>query len=123
MLTVLVIALLVLIALALTRLPWLVRVIVSAWVVVYAWVSVRRLGRHTLRSVGWHADDSWTLQLADGGDAPGRLLSGRVIGPLIVLRLAWSDGDGCALILLPDNTDVDVRRRLRVRLSAFSDSG
>ncbi len=120
-LAVVVMALLALVAVIVSRLPWPVQVVVCVLVVAYAAASVRKLGRLPLRTVGWHADDRCDLHLADGHDTSATLVGGRVLGPLIVLRLRWADGGHCALTLLPDSVDADVRRRLRMRLSALSD--
>lgn len=105
-----------------SRLPWSLRIAVCTAVAVYAGWSMRRLLRQPLRAVSWHADDRCTLHLADGREATGRLCGGRILGPLVVLRLAWSHGGTTALPLLPDSMDVDTHRRLRMRLSAMSDS-
>ncbi|HET7267254.1 MAG TPA: hypothetical protein VFJ15_04035 [Oleiagrimonas sp.] len=120
--TVWVMALAACIAVMLSGLALPVRIIVCVVALAYAWFSVRKLKRQPLRSVGWHGDDAWTLHLVDGREASGQLLSGRVLGPLIVLRLAWPGGARSTLTLLPDSVDADTRRRLRVRLSALTDS-
>ncbi len=115
-------ALLAVVAVALSRLTWPVKLGAGTLVVLYAWHALRRLHRQPLAAAGWHGDDTWTLHLADDSQAQGHLCSGRVLGPLIVLRLAWGQGDSTALALLPDNADADTRRRLRMRLSAVSDN-
>lgn len=109
-------------AIVLSRLPWMIKAALCVATVLYAGINVRKLRRQPLRTVGWHADDSWTLHLVDDREATGRLLSGRVLGPLIVLRLAWPDGGRSVVTLLPDSADADTRRRLRMRLSALSDN-
>lgn len=122
MLAVVLMALLAIVAVILSRLPWPFQLGACVLVVLYGGYSLRRLRRQPLASVGWHADDTWTLNLADGRQAQGQLRSGRVLGPLIVLRLAWPQGGETALTLLPDSVDGDTRRRLRMRLSAVSDT-
>jgi toxin CptA len=113
--------LLAVVAVALARLPLALKLALGIAIVVYAALSLRRLRRPPLRAVGWHGDDTWTLHLAGGGKAYGRLRSARKLGPLIVLRLAWPQGGATSLTLLPDSIDADTRRRLRVRLSAIAD--
>jgi len=110
------------VAVLVSGLPLLARLVLCAVAVAYAAFSVRKLKRQPLRAVGGHGDDTWTLYLAGGREATGQLLGGRVVGPLIVLRLAWPGGGRSALTLLPDSIDTDTRRRLRVRLSTFSDT-
>lgn len=110
------------VAVCLSGLPIWVRAALCMVALLYAGFSARKLKRQPLRSVGWHGDNAWTLHLHDGRQAQAQLLSGRVLGPLIVLRLAWPGGGNSALTLLPDSVDADTRRRLRVRLSAFADN-
>ena len=115
-------ALLAILAVALSRLPLVLQLVAYALVVLYAWHSLRRLHRQPLKAVGWHGDDTWTLHLADNRQMQGQLRSGRVLGPLIMLRLAWSQGGETTLTLLPDSVDAGTRRRLRMRLSAMPDN-
>lgn len=109
-------------AVAWSRMPPMLDLVVCALVVLYAWHSLRRLRRQPLIRLGWHADGTWTLHLTGNRQIQGSLRSGRVLGPLIMLRLTWPQGGETALALLPDNVDADTRRRLRVRLSAMSDN-
>ena len=68
-------------------------------------------------AVGWHPASGWTLRMADGSDAAVTLRSFRVLVGCIVLNLAGG-GVRHDLWLLPDNSDADTRRRLRMRLAA-----
>ncbi len=68
-------------------------------------------------AVGWHPASGWTLRMADGSDAAATLRSFRVLAGCIVLNLAGG-GMRHDLWLLPDNSDADTRRRLRMRLAA-----
>ena len=72
--------------------------------------------------VSWRSDQTWGLRLANGEEIDARLRTGRVLGGLIVLRLAWEPHGSAALVLLSDNLDADSRRRLRMRLSSLADS-
>ncbi len=116
------VALAAMVAVLASRLSWPLRLAACVAVAVYAGWSVRKLLRQPLRAVSWHADDRCTLHLADGRQATGRLLGGRTLGPLVVLRLTWPQGGATALPLFPDSLDADTRRRLRMRLSAMSDN-
>ena len=68
-------------------------------------------------AVGWHPASGWTLRMADGSDVAVALRSFRVLAGCIVLNLAGG-GVRHDLWLLPDNSDADTRRRLRMRLAA-----
>lgn len=109
-------------AVAWSRLPWMFDLAICALIVLYAWHSLRRLKRQPLTMLGWHADGTWTLHLTGNRQVQGHLRSGRVLGPLIMLRLAWPQGGETTLALLPDSIDADTRRRLRVRLSGIADN-
>jgi toxin CptA len=87
-------------------------------VIVWAatWRALRRANASPIRAAGWHGD-AWTLRLADHADVAALLLSHRVLGTCILLRLA-AQGHGVQVLLLaPDNSDADIRRRLRMRLA------
>lgn len=68
-------------------------------------------------AVGWHPASGWTLRMADGSDVAVTLRSFRVLAGCIVLNLTGG-GVRHDLWLLPDNSDADTRRRLRMRLAA-----
>ncbi|MCE5232999.1 MAG: hypothetical protein ABFC67_03350 [Mizugakiibacter sp.] len=107
-----------LLAIALSGLPSWLRLALAVAALVHAIRAGAGLRRAPLRSLRLRGDGVVELGLANGQDAAGTLLGARVLGPLIVLRLAWGARSRAALLLLPDNLDADTRRRLRVRLGA-----
>lgn len=80
-------------------------------------VLVQRRQGATPTAVGWHPMSGWTVRMADGRDVPMNLSSFRVLAGCVVLNLA-GEGGRHDLWLLPDNSDPDTRRRLRMRLAA-----
>ncbi len=94
------------------------------------------------RQAVWHAEGHWTLTLGDGRELPAQLLATTYVTPaLVVLNFRLGTGEGGvsprglaswrravarpatllpwtirSLVLLPDNLDPDLLRRLRVRL-------
>ena len=80
-------------------------------------VLVQRRQRATPTAVGWHPMSGWTVRMADGRDVPMSLSSFRMLAGCVVLNLA-GEGGRHDLWLLPDNSDPDTRRRLRMRLAA-----
>ncbi|SFS12428.1 toxin CptA [Dyella sp. OK004] len=70
-----------------------------------------------VRAAGWAADGNWGLRLHQGQDVVAVLLSFRVLGMFLLLRLRSTEGREAALLLAPDNSDADLRRRLRMRLA------
>ena len=67
-------------------------------------------------SVGWSADSGWILHARDGSASPAELRSHRAGTHGLVLDLHSGTGRH-VLWLLPDNSDADIRRRLRMRLA------
>jgi toxin CptA len=97
--------------------------------VAVVWQVVLAMGaaaacRHTLLrlrlpiyAVGWANQSGWTLRGLDGSDDTATLLSFRAIGDAVLLRLASRRYGKLTLWLMPDNSDADIRRRLRMRLA------
>jgi hypothetical protein len=89
-----------------------------------AGLAVRRQLRPPLRSFELDRDDA---RIWRGTEAtPARLRGTRVFGPLLVLRLAWSEGPrphAATLWLLPDSLEAEQHRQLRMRLSARTHIG
>ena len=70
-----------------------------------------------LAQAAWHGDGRWTLTLGSGREVEGRLLGSTFVSPaLVVLNFRSGRWRTRSLVLLPDNLDPDLLRRLRVRL-------
>jgi toxin CptA len=119
----------------LTRLPAAVLVLallalascgLTGWLKLLLAATATGLWLHALRhrpdagvtAAGWAADGGWSLHRG-GTDMPATLASFRVLGALVLLRLRGSDRRITTLLLAPDNSDADIRRRLRMRLAAL----
>ena len=69
------------------------------------------------RQAIWHGDGSWTLGLGRGREEPARLLGTTFVSPvLVILNFRYRRWRSGSLVLLSDNLDPDLLRRLRVRL-------
>jgi toxin CptA len=119
----------------LTRLPAAVLVLallalascgLAGWLKLLLATTATGLWLHALRhrsdtgvtAAGWAAGDGgWSLHRG-GRDAPATLASFRVLGAVVLLRLREGDRRITTLLLAPDNSDADIRRRLRMRLAA-----
>lgn len=77
-----------------------------------------RWRRPSITSAGWAADGSWTLRDATSADTMATLRSSRVLAGCVWLQLQPVAGGPVSLLLVPDNSDEDLRRRLRMRLAA-----
>lgn len=95
---------------------------VAAAGVAASWLYARRhpalgFGRHAPRRLLWREDGSWKLAFADGELQPAELLPMSVVrGPVAVLRFR-ADGRRVSRVLLGDEADSEMLRRLRMRLS------
>jgi len=85
--------------------------------VAYAVHALRRHLGSAMRRVAWHEAGHWRIARADGEERVAELRHAVVRGAWLVLTLRVGNGERVALILGPDNSDADVRRRLRVRLA------
>lgn len=83
------------------------------------WHALRRLATNPIAAAGWSADDAWTLRLTDHEDVPATLASFRILGAFVLLRLQTAERGVQVLLLGPDNSDADIRRRLRMRLATI----
>ncbi|MFC3653906.1 hypothetical protein ACFONN_20365 [Dyella humi] len=81
--------------------------------------AIRRL-RLPIYAVGWASQSGWTLRGLDGADDVATLVSFRIMRQLVLLRLASVRYGKLTLWLMPDNTDADIRRRLRMRLAVLA---
>lgn len=117
-------------ALALIGALAVVAVLASGWP---AWVQVVVVGvvavcvaralRHwrlaPVRMVACDTAGQWQLRLRDDSDVAVALAGFRVFGPCILLRFRVAARRESSLLLAPDNSDADLRRRLRARLAAL----
>jgi len=104
-------------AVALSALPAWLKLLLAMLVALAARDALRRLAAGPVVAAGWSADDVWTLHLADHQDVPATLASFRVLGAFVLLRLRTAERGTQVLLLAPDNSDADIRRRLRMRLA------
>ncbi|MEJ2326279.1 MAG: hypothetical protein P8Y27_08060 [Chromatiaceae bacterium] len=80
-------------------------------------VHLLHRGRGAVRAASWGADGTWTLSLASRGELEATLAPSTFVGnSLMVLNFRCGRWRRYALVLLPDNLDATLLRRLRVRL-------
>ncbi|MEW9623457.1 hypothetical protein [Rhodanobacter geophilus] len=104
-------------AIALCGLPVGLKLPLAALVVLLVFRVVRRWSASPVHAAGWNGEGGWSLRLADHSDVPAMLASFRVLGAVILLRLHAPSLGEQVLLLAPDNSDADIRRRLRMRLA------
>lgn len=115
----LLVAALAVLAVVLCELAWIFQLLLIIAIVLFPWQAWQSLGASPVLAAGWSQDTDWTLRMLDQEDAPASLLSFRVIGAFVLLRLKTSDHGIHVLLLAPDNSDADIRRRLRMRLATI----
>ncbi|MBE1161286.1 hypothetical protein [Dyella acidiphila] len=106
-------------AILLSGVPFVLKAILALGACLACYLAVRGL-RVPVRAVGWALHSGWTLRDTDGADEPATLLSFRCLQGMILLRLAGQRRGQLVLWLMPDNSDADIRRRLRMRLAMLS---
>ena len=116
---VLAMAVLAAVALWLCALALALKLAASLLLFVAATRTWRTLARSPLRAAGWSQQGGWSLRMADGEDVAASLRAFRVAGEQAVwLHLSTAGHGRYSLLLAPDNSDADIRRRLRMRLAA-----
>ena len=111
-----IITMLAVVAIGLSGAPLGLKLVLAAGALVSSVITARRSMRPRIAGVGY-GSDGWTLYQADRSQLPATLLSHRVIGTSVLLRLKTDCGTE-TLLLASDNSDPDIRRRLRMRLAA-----
>ncbi|MBN8921835.1 MAG: hypothetical protein BGP10_14770 [Rhodanobacter sp. 68-29] len=111
------VALLAVLAIALSGLHAALKALLAVLTVAAVFRAVRRWSSSPVTAAGWSAEGGWSLRLADHSDAPASLASFRVLGACILMRLRAPALGEQVLLLAPDNSDADIRRRLCMRLA------
>jgi toxin CptA len=109
-------------AVALSGIPSWAQVLVAVGVVMGCRRALRQL-QTRVSAAGWVPSSGWTLRGADAADELAALRSFKVLGSLILLRLSSPRYGKLTLWLMPDNSDADIRRRLRMRLALMKAAG
>ncbi len=117
-----VIALLALFAVAFAGVGTWVRLALACAVVAYVAHALARHLREPTRRAAWHEAGHWRIGMASGEERVAELRHAVVRAGWLVLTLRAGNGERVVLILGPDNSDTDVRRRLRVRLARARDA-
>lgn len=113
------VAVLVVLAIVLCALAIWLKLLLVAGVLMVTGQSVRRMESSPVTAVGWNTGNDWMLHLVDHEDVPATLVSFRVLAACVMLRLETAEQGMQVLLLAPDNSDSDIRRRLRMRLATL----
>jgi toxin CptA len=110
------ISVLAVLAVALSGMPTPAQVVVVVAVLIGCGRALRPL-HLSVNAVGWAHASGWTLRGVDGTDEPASLLSFKAMRSLVLLQLGSPRYGRLTFWLMPDNSDADIRRRLRMRLA------
>ena len=110
------VAVLALVAIASCGLALWLKVLLAILVIALTARAGRRARRSRIVAAGLDQEGGWSLRHADGADVAATLASFRILGAFVLLRLATDERRSETLLLGPDNSDADIRRRLRMRL-------
>ncbi|TAL83941.1 MAG: hypothetical protein EPN74_12960 [Rhodanobacter sp.] len=106
-------------AVALCALPLWLKLSLLMAVSLTTVAAIRRIISSPVAAAGWSADNGWLLHMHSHEDVPATLASFRVLGSWVLLRLCTPEHGIHGLLLAPDNSDADIRRRLRMRLATL----
>jgi len=105
-------------AIWLSGIAWWFKLPLSMGAVLAAWRATVRMAHPLVAAAGWARDGGWSLRMTHSEDAAATLRSFRVAGEQFVwLYFLVQDHGRAGLLLGPDNSDADIRRRLRMRLA------
>jgi hypothetical protein len=105
------------VSLAISGIPSLAKAIVAVIAASYFGISLRRFLLHAPTRVVWQSSGRWRLVDRLRREIDAELIRATVRGEWILIELRRDDRTRVALVLASDNTDVETRRALRVRLS------
>ena len=111
------IAVLALVSIALCGLNVWLRLGLMALALIYSAHSLRRFFASPAARLVWHSAGHWRLREASEREQTGELVRSVVLGAMMVLVLRFGAKETRSFVLLPDNSDGETRRRLRVRLA------
>lgn len=117
------VALLALAAIALCGLAPILKVVLALVLLAAAGHAMHRVARSNIVAAGLSQEGGWVMRRVDGSDVAAALTSSRVIGAYVLLQLTEPGSRSETLLLGPDNSDADIRRRLRMRLAATHPAG
>lgn len=106
-----------LVALAISGMPWWIKLAISACAVVYAATSIVRFVRIPAINLSWYEAGHWRVFGLHDRETVAELQHAIVRAGWIVLTLRCSNAKCLRLLLTPDICDAETRRRLCVRLA------
>jgi toxin CptA len=110
------------VSLAISAIPPLAKAIIAVVAAGYFGISLRRFVLHTPARVVWQSSGRWSLVDRRHCERDADLIRAAVRGEWLLIELRSAHRTPAALVLAPDNSDAEIRRALRVRLSRNDDT-
>ena len=108
----------------LSGIPIGLKVALTAGAVLATGRAIARFARPDVVAAGWAHDGGWSLRMTTHEDVAATLVSFRILGQWAIWLHLKTPGRGAVpLLLAPDNSDADMRRRLRMRLALAASTG
>lgn len=107
-------------AVLLSGAPWSVKLGLGLFIANYAVISITVWMRVPVSRLIWHAEGHWRTFDRQDKEQAVELLGWSRLGILLVLQLASENKSTFYIVLLPDNVDTNLRRRLWVRLAQLT---
>jgi toxin CptA len=105
-------------AIWLSGIPWMLRLWLALVLLAVAWRTIKRVAHSPVTAAGWSRESGWSLRMAGNEDVAATLQASRAVGASVVWLRFQAPGHGnLSVLLAPDNSDADIRRRLRMRLA------
>jgi toxin CptA len=108
-------------ALMLSGVPAWSKAVLAIAACVYGGWSVRKFMLPPCRRLTWHEAGHWRHADVLGNEQAAQLRHAVVLGDLVALSFRLAPRASATIILLPDNSDAELRRRLRARLARTRD--
>jgi toxin CptA len=118
------VSVLAMLAIWLSGIAWMLQLLLALALMTATWRTTTLAAHSSVTAAGWSQEGGWSLRMAGHEDVVATLQAFRAVGATAVwLRLQAPGHGNLSLLLAPDNSDADIRRRLRMRLALAAPAG
>ncbi|HEX4480562.1 MAG TPA: hypothetical protein VH082_07115 [Rudaea sp.] len=109
------------VSLAISGIPSLAKAVIAVVAAGYFGIALRRFLLFAPARVVWQSDGNWRIVDVARREFDCELVRATVRGEWMLIELRRADRARVAMVLAPGNSDAEIRRALRVRLSRLVD--
>lgn len=109
------------VALAISGIPSIAKAIIAVVAAGYFGIALRRFVLNAPARAVWQSAGNWRIVDIAGREFDAELLRATVRGEWMLIELRRADCTRVAVVLAPGNSDAEIRRALKVRLSRSLD--